>query len=84
MEYAVNFTRHAFHNLEKIREPYYTHIKQSICNLVHMPRPAGCKKLQGLNSYRIRVGRYRVIYDIFDRQLIITIIAVGDRKDIYR
>ncbi|MDR3350545.1 MAG: type II toxin-antitoxin system RelE/ParE family toxin [Prevotellaceae bacterium] len=84
MTYAVNFSKHAFHDLEKIQEPYYTRIKQAIRNLAHTPRPAGCKKLQGIHSYRIRVGRYRVIYDVIDRQLVITVIAIGDRKDVYR
>jgi mRNA interferase RelE/StbE len=47
------------------------------------PRPHGCKKLKGREGYRIRVGNYRIIYDIFDRELIVDVIAVGDRKDIY-
>jgi mRNA interferase RelE/StbE len=84
MTYTVNFSTHAFHDLEKIHEPHYTRLKQAIRNLSQAPRPAGCKKLKGSQSYRIRVGSYRIIYDIFDRLLIITVIAIGDRKDIYR
>jgi mRNA interferase RelE/StbE len=84
MTYAISFSTHAFHDLEKIHEPYYTRLKQAIRNLSQTPRPAGCKKLKGSHSYRIRVGSFRVIYDIFDQQLIITIIAIGHRKDIYR
>jgi mRNA interferase RelE/StbE len=84
MTYTINFSRHAYQDLEKIHDPYYTRIKEAIRNLAQTPRPTGCKKLRGQSAYRIRVGNYRIIYDIFDKQLIITIIALGDRKDIYR
>ncbi|WP_373456907.1 type II toxin-antitoxin system RelE/ParE family toxin [Chryseobacterium sp. MDT2-18] len=47
------------------------------------PRPVGCKKLKGRDSYRIRIGNYRVIYEIFDSELIIDVIILGHRKDIY-
>lgn len=50
------------------------------------PRPRGCLKLKGKTEYlwRIRVGQYRVIYDIKDKVRIVEIREVGDRKDIYR
>jgi len=41
------------------------------------------KKLKGRDGYRVRIGNYRVIYDIFDDQLVVDIIALGHRKDIY-
>ncbi len=47
------------------------------------PRPSGCKKLKGRNAYRIRIGDYRAIYDIIDNKLIITVINVAHRKDVY-
>ena len=47
------------------------------------PRPVGNKKLKGRDGYRIRIGNYRIIYDIFDSELIIDVIALGHRKDIY-
>jgi mRNA interferase RelE/StbE len=53
--------------------------------LADQPRPAGVKKLQGLeDTYRIRVGNFRVLYQIFDVKLVVLVIDVGDRKDIYR
>ncbi len=52
-------------------------------NLVNNPRPSGCKKLKGKQGYRIRIGNYRVIYEIHDKILTIDIIAIGDRKDVY-
>ncbi|GAA4467558.1 hypothetical protein GCM10023093_23690 [Nemorincola caseinilytica] len=47
------------------------------------PRPSGCKKLKGRSGYRVRKGNYRVIYDVYDSVLVIDVIAIGDRKDIY-
>jgi mRNA interferase RelE/StbE len=49
------------------------------------PRPAGCEKLFGeQDRYRVRVGRYRVIYSIGDEELLVVVVRVGHRKDIYR
>jgi mRNA interferase RelE/StbE len=47
------------------------------------PRPSGCKKLKGRNAYRVRKGDYRIIYEILDSVLVIDVIAVGHRRDIY-
>lgn len=83
MAYLVNFSKQAFKELEKINEPYYSNIKAAISELADDPRPQGYKKLKGSDSYRIRVGNYRVIYDIFDQQLVVDVITLGHRKDIY-
>ncbi|WP_194976607.1 type II toxin-antitoxin system RelE family toxin [Aquiflexum lacus] len=55
----------------------------SITNLKENPRPFGYKKLKGREGFRIRTGDYRIIYEIFDSDLIIDVIALGHRKDIY-
>jgi mRNA interferase RelE/StbE len=47
------------------------------------PRPSGCKKIKGRDAWRIRVGDYRAIYEIEDGKLIIRIISIGHRKDVY-
>lgn len=83
MAYALNFSKQAFKELEKINEPFYSNLKQAILGLTDNPRPVGYKKLKGRDGYRIRIGNYRVIYDIFDNELIIEIITLGHRKDIY-
>jgi len=83
MAYTLYFSKHAIKELEKINEPFYSSIKQAILDLSENPRPPGCKKLKGRSGWRIRVGNYRVIYDIFDNQLIVDIITLGHRKDIY-
>ncbi len=84
MAYIVNFGRNALKELAKIHEPHYPAIKTAIYNLVDNPRPHGCKKLQGGLGYRIKAGKYRIIYDIFDTELLIEIITLGHRKDLYR
>jgi mRNA interferase RelE/StbE len=48
------------------------------------PRPPGSRKLSGQEAYRLRQGRYRVLYTIADRELIVEVVRVGDRKDVYR
>ena len=49
------------------------------------PRPPGCEKLAGADDrYRIRVGRYRVIYSVGDEELVVVVVRVGHRKDVYR
>jgi mRNA interferase RelE/StbE len=48
------------------------------------PRPAGCEKLTGQERYRLRQGRYRIVYSIQDDELTVWVVKVGHRKDIYR
>ena len=56
-----------------------------ILALAKDPRPAGCEKLAGQSArYRVRVGRYRVVYSIADDQLRVLVVRVADRKDVYR
>jgi mRNA interferase RelE/StbE len=69
--------------LEKIDEPFYSNIKESIYNLAKNPRPTSYIKLKGRDGYRIRVGNYRIIYEIFDRSLLIDVVELGHRKNIY-
>jgi len=83
MTYTVNFSKQALKELENINDPFYTNIKDAIANLTTNPRPMGYKKLKGRDGYRIRTGNYRIIYNIFDTELIIDIITLGHRKDIY-
>jgi mRNA interferase RelE/StbE len=83
MAYSIDFSKQALKELEKINEPYYSSIKQAIFNLSENPRPHGYRKLKGRDGYRIRVADYRVIYDIYDRTLVVDIITLGHRKDIY-
>lgn len=83
MAYSVKLRKSAIKALIKINEPYYSNLKSTIYSLADNPRPQGYKKLKSRSGYRIRVGDYRVIYEIIDKELIIDVITVGHRKDIY-
>ena len=57
----------------------------AIAALATNPRPVGCQKISGADHlFRIRVGVFRVIYEVIDRRLTITVIRVGHRRDVYR
>jgi mRNA interferase RelE/StbE len=66
--------------------PTRTHdrIVERLLRLADDPRPAGSQKLQGLDAYRIRVGVYRVLYEVDDRRKRVTIYSVGHRREVYR
>jgi len=70
-------------SFQKFR-PHFDRIVKAIENLADNPRPAGYKKLSGRPGHRIRIGDYRVLYTIEDKLLIVFIIDIGNRKDIYR
>ena len=84
MAYQITIKKSVIKSLEKIQEPYYSNIKTALFNLADNPRPSGCKKLQGRNGYRIRVGDFRIIYEIFDEVLVVEVIHFGHRKDVYQ
>ena len=63
---------------------YLFHYENKMLELENNPRPSGCKKLQGRNGYRIRSGDYRIIYEVEDKIITVTVIDVGHRKDIYQ
>lgn len=48
------------------------------------PRPPGCQKLSGHDRYRVRQGRYRIVYEIQDDELVVVVIKLGHRRDVYR
>jgi len=83
MPYQITLKKRAIKALEKIPEPYYTNIKQALYALGDNPRPKGYKKLKGRDGYRIRIADYRIIYDILDDMLIINVVDLGHRKNIY-
>ena len=84
MKYKIFIEKSALKNLSKIPLQDQSRVINSIQNLSKNPRPPGNKKLSGRNAWRIRVGNYRVIYEIHDDRLIILVISIDHRKDIYR
>jgi mRNA interferase RelE/StbE len=83
MAYQITLRKRAIKALENIPEPYYSNIKEAIYSLADDPRPQGYKRLKGRTAYRIRVADYRIIYDISDDILLIDVIDLGHRKEIY-
>ncbi len=81
--YNITISRMAQKQLDKLPDNIADRLIDAIYALAENPRPVGYKKLKGRNGCRIRVGDYRIIYEIFDNLLLITIIALGHRKDIY-
>jgi mRNA interferase RelE/StbE len=86
MPYEIGFKPSALKELRKLDEATRQVIISEIDLLADNPRPDGCKKLKGeINLYRIRVfSNYRVVYEIQDRKLVVTVVKVGHRRDIYR
>jgi mRNA interferase RelE/StbE len=83
--YKIIFKKTAEKNLGKLPGSISERIVLKIKALKENPRQQGVKKLAGsTNLYRIRIGDYRVIYSIFEQVLIIEIIRVGHRKDVYK
>jgi mRNA interferase RelE/StbE len=82
--YELKFKKKAIKALTKINDPYYSSILKAINLLVENPRPHGYKELIGRNGYRIRVGSYRIIYEIINSNLIIQIVDIGSRGEIYK
>jgi mRNA interferase RelE/StbE len=59
-------------------------IDAAILSLAADPRPHGCRKLSGSEEYRVRVGDYRILYEILDAVLRVLVVKVGHRRDVYR
>jgi mRNA interferase RelE/StbE len=59
-------------------------IVERIGDLAENPRPPGCEKLSGQDKYRLRQGRYRTLYSIEDKDLLVCVVKVAHRKDVYR
>lgn len=84
MSYEIFILRRAEKELKKITQSNQQKIREAIKDLSVEPRPTGCKKLKGRPAWCIRVEVYRIIYEISDRKLIITVIDIGHRRDVYR
>lgn len=81
--YNINFNKKARKKLDSMSDVIVMPILIAIENLAENPKPKGYKKLKGRSGYRIRVGNYRIIYEIFDEIVLIDVIDLGHRKDIY-
>jgi mRNA interferase RelE/StbE len=84
-EFTVVFARSARKELQSLDPPVALRVLKSIDALVSSPRPPGARKLEGaIDLWRIRIGEWRVVYRIVDRQKLVDIVAVRHRREAYR
>lgn len=84
-KYELRIKKSAAKELEAVsRKADRQRLVQQIQSLADNPRPPGCKKLSGSNKYRIRQGNYRIVYSIEDDKLVVYVVKISDRKDVYK
>ncbi len=84
MLYTVSIKRSAQKALIRLPENDYQRVFAAIEALANDPRPEGSKKLKGRDGWRLRIGNYRVIYEINDRALAVLVVDVVHRREAYR
>jgi mRNA interferase RelE/StbE len=85
MRYSLEFTVSASREFRNLEHQVQRRIEEKITALCDDPLPPGSKKLKGqADHFRIRVGDYRVIYRIDGKRIVIVIVRIGHRKDVYR
>ncbi len=82
--YRVLFRESVWKDLRSVAKKDLQRILERIAALGEVPRPPGAEKLTGVDRYRIRQGRYRIVYSIQDQELTICVVKVGHRRDVYR
>jgi len=82
--YKIFFNKSVWKDFEAIPNKDLKRILERIESLGENPRLPGCKKLDGQERYRLRQGRYRILYSIQDEELSVWIVKVGHRKNVYR
>ena len=82
-KYTAVLSKKAQKQLDVLSDNIAEPIFEDIADLEENPRPQGYIKLKGRDGYRIRVGNYRIIYDFYDNELIVDVVTLGHRKDIY-
>lgn len=85
--YAVRLTAGARRELQGLTEPLRQQVRHAVHRLGSAPRPPGATLLSGTRAeriWRIRVGDYRVLYQILDAQLVVLVIRIGHRREVYR
>lgn len=84
MSYSLLILRRAQRQLEELPTGTYERVREAIRALGENPRPRGTRKLVAREGWRLRVGDYRVVYEIDDPTSTVTILDVGHRRDVYR
>jgi len=83
--YEIEISRTAERQLKKLPEKDQLLVVRAVLLLTDEPHPKGSRKLSGYDDvFRIRVGRFRVLYSVLEKRLIILVLKIGHRKNIYR
>lgn len=82
--YSIEIKRSAAREIEGLPRKDRERVVARIGSLANDPRPPGCEKLSHDDKYRVRQGDYRILYQITDRRLVVTVVRVGHRRDVYR
>ncbi|MEV4901982.1 type II toxin-antitoxin system RelE/ParE family toxin [Citricoccus sp. NPDC055426] len=83
MVYQIELTAAALRALKRIDRQDHARIRGAISLLATDPRPPGATPLKGRDGWRVRVGNYRIIYTVQNDRLIVVVVAIGHRKDVY-
>ena len=85
MAYRIEIKKSAAKEIRAIaRKKDRRRVVERIASLAENPRPTGCTKLSGREAYRVRQGEYRVVYTVEDDALVVEVVKVGHRRDVYR
>jgi mRNA interferase RelE/StbE len=83
--YRVEVARRALKVLSSLPRQEQQRIRAAIELLAEQPRPPGCVRIVGEpHAYRVRVGDYRIVYEVFDDRLVIQVVRIGHRREVYR
>ena len=82
--YDLVFKKSVAKDLRAIQKQDVKRIMQRILSLADEPRPTGCEQLSSQQRYRVRQGAYRIIYEINEDRLIVLVVKVGHRREVYR
>jgi len=82
--YSIEIKRSAGKELAELPKQDRLRVIARIENLAHDPRPTGSEKLSGQERYRVREGDYRILYEIHDHVLVVMVVRIGHRREVYR
>jgi mRNA interferase RelE/StbE len=84
MAYRVTITPRSRKALASLSNEAYERVSAELRSLANDPRPAGARRLTGFPAWRLRVGDFRVIYEISDADQVVEVTTIGHRRDVYR
>lgn len=82
--YKILIKASAAKELEELPKKDNARIIDRIKSLADNPRPAGAEKLTGINRYRVRQGDYRILYEVYDNEIVVMVVKIGHRREVYR